>query len=742
MLAFLNDNGLEIDHAHHFEKDKIEVTITHKEVELLKDLNVSYQVLIEDLAANYETMLNQLGPTFTANCGLDNFDSGEMGSYHSYQDMINHINLMENNYPELVQISEIGSSVEGRTIYAVKISDNVAVDESNSEGVVYYDALTHAREPMGLETLLFYMWSLLENYNSDPELTYLVNNREIYFVPVVNPDGYVYNQTTNPNGGGLWRKNRRDNGNNCFGIDLNRNFAHEWSNPAGSSSNPCSGTYHGPSAFSEPETRAVRDFTLLIQPSAAFSNHTYSDVFLCPNGHNDDLDRYEYYAEYASEFSPEFYRGYGNWVQTIGYYGAGTTHDYLNSEGVLAYTPEIGHSFWESPSVICDRINEMYPAMKYMTWISGAYARFHDFEKMNEEAIWEGNTTNIKIRIKNRGLSFNATNVEIVLSSNFAGLNFINNSLNIGNIAPRSFADNASNHFSFTLDAPVQAGQEIPINVKIYQDGVLSDEEVFHLYAGEENILFEEDGEHGMDQWEFVNDPSLWDSTFMDAVGGSHSITDTRYQNTPLGSYSLIHTVNPIGIFPGQNTWLEFYAKWSLEPDFDYVRVLYSDDGGNNWTPLEGIYSTNVLNQPSYTNNSHWVQERISLQDITSADSIYIGFEIYTDAGLSTDGFYFDNLRVVDYWDPDFVSVNEQSNENNIKVYPNPVNDILYIDFLSSNSKSYELDLINTKGQIVFEKKQTNPNESIQLSALPNGVYWLNLRNDNHLVTRKVVKMK
>ena len=225
---------------------------------------------------------------------------------------------MESNYPDIVQVSEIGSSVEGRTIYSVKISDNVATDESNTEGVVYYDALTHAREPMGLETILFYMWSLLENYDSDDELAYLINNREIYFVPVVNPDGYVYNQTTNPNGGGFWRKNRSDNG-ACFGVDLNRNYEYEWANPAGSSSDPCSDLYHGPSAFSEPETQAIRDFTAMIQPSAAFSNHTYSDVFLCPNGFNDDLDRYEYYSEYASEFIPEFYEGYGNWVQTIGY---------------------------------------------------------------------------------------------------------------------------------------------------------------------------------------------------------------------------------------------------------------------------------------------------------------------------------------------------------------------------------------------------------------------------------------
>ncbi len=744
MVAYLNENGLEIDHVHQHGKDMFEVTISHEEVALLNDLNVVHEVLIEDLAVNYQELLDQLDPSFSVVCGLSNFDTGEMGSYHSYQDMIDHITLMESTYPDIVQISEIGLSVEGRTIYSVKISDNVGTIEYDSEGVVYYDALTHAREPMGLETILFYMWSLLENYDSDPEITYLINNRELHFVPVVNPDGYVYNQTTNPNGGGFWRKNRSVNEFGCFGVDLNRNYEHEWGNPAGSSSDPCSDLYHGTSAFSEPETQTVRDFTAVIQPSAAFSNHTYSDVFLCPNGFNDDLDRYEYYAEYASEFIPQFYEGYGNWVQTIGYYGAGTTHDYLNSEGVVAYTPEIGHSFWESPTNICDRVTEMYPAMKYMTWISGAYARFQDFEKINEEAIWEGNTTEIKIRLRNRGLSFDAENVQVVLSSNFPGLTFSNGTVDFDDIAPRSFADNTGNPFSFTLSSPVLPGQEIPINVEVYQDGVLSDQEVIVLHAGEANVLFEEDGESGMYQWDFVNNSSLWDTTFIDAVGGAHCITDTRYQNTPSNSNTIIQTTDPIVLNSDQNTWLEFYAKWSFEPQSDYARVLYSIDEGMNWTPLQGIHTTNVVGQPSYTNNSHWVQERINLQNIVTADStvIYIGFEIDTDFGLSTDGFYFDNSQVVDYSDPFSVAIDEQTMAKNIKVYPNPANNMLYIDFLTSNFTFYTLELTDSKGQIVFQKDQVIKNESIPLSTFPNGVYWMNLKSEDSVMTRKVVVMR
>ena len=75
---------------------------------------------------------------------------------------------------------------------------------------VLYTSIHHAREPMSLSQLIFYMWYLLENYDSDPEVQYILNNTELYFIPVVNPDGYLYNEFTNPTGGGLWRKNRKN----------------------------------------------------------------------------------------------------------------------------------------------------------------------------------------------------------------------------------------------------------------------------------------------------------------------------------------------------------------------------------------------------------------------------------------------------------------------------------------------------------------------------------------------------
>src|SRR6185503_2455375 len=102
---------------------------------------------------------------------------------------------------------------------------------------------------------------LLENYNTNPEVKYLIDNLEMYFVPVVNPDGYIYNETTNPNGGGMWRKNRRDNLDGEYGVDLNRNYGYNWGyDNNGSDPNTASDTYRGDTSFSEPETQNLKNF--------------------------------------------------------------------------------------------------------------------------------------------------------------------------------------------------------------------------------------------------------------------------------------------------------------------------------------------------------------------------------------------------------------------------------------------------------------------------------------------------
>lgn len=200
------------------------------------------------------------------------------GLYHTYAELDAEMHALAANHPGLAQISSIGKSLEGRDLWALKISDNVASNEDEAD--VVFVGGHHAREWISVEVPLMIAQHLLENYASDASVKNLVDQSEIWIVPMVNPDGHNYSVTTDR----LWRKNRRNNGDGTFGVDLNRNYSHEWGGP-GSSGSTYSETYRGPSPFSEPETQAVRDFLQQQAPKALISYHSYSQLVLYPWGH-------------------------------------------------------------------------------------------------------------------------------------------------------------------------------------------------------------------------------------------------------------------------------------------------------------------------------------------------------------------------------------------------------------------------------------------------------------------------
>ena len=141
-----------------------------------------------------------------------------------------------------------------------------------------------------METTIAFMDNLLSRYGTDPEATFIIDNRELYFVPIVNPDGYEYNRRTNPGGGGMWRKNRRNHGGGSFGVDLNRNYATGFGG-SGSSGNRSSDIYRGTSPFSEPETAVLEAFASSRSFVTVFSSHSYTDVLLRPFGYKTSQPR-------------------------------------------------------------------------------------------------------------------------------------------------------------------------------------------------------------------------------------------------------------------------------------------------------------------------------------------------------------------------------------------------------------------------------------------------------------------
>jgi carboxypeptidase T len=211
-------------------------------------------------------------------------DSG----YHDYAEMSAEVAAVAGAYPNLVRRFSIGRSYQGRELWAAKVSDNAGSDEAEPEAL--FTCGQHAREHLSVEMCLYLLDELTSGYGSNSSITTTVNTREVYLVFNVNPDGSEYDIATGSYRS--WRKNRQPNaGTSAVGTDLNRNWSYRWGCCGGSSGSPSSSTYRGPSAFSAPETRAVRDFVAsrvvggVQQLRTAIDFHTYSELVLWPYGY-------------------------------------------------------------------------------------------------------------------------------------------------------------------------------------------------------------------------------------------------------------------------------------------------------------------------------------------------------------------------------------------------------------------------------------------------------------------------
>ncbi|SMO68130.1 M14 family metallopeptidase [Melghirimyces algeriensis] len=208
--------------------------------------------------------------------------------YHNYQEMVSEIKKAASDHPDIVKLFSIGNSYEGRELWAAKISDHVEEDENEPE--VLFVAQHHAREHLTVEMALYTLKMFTDSYGSDDRVTKSVNNREIYVVFTLNPDGSEYDIEDGRYR--YWRKNRQTNqGSFSVGTDLNRNFGYKWGCCGGSSGNPSSETYRGTSPFSAPETASLKSFidSRVVngeqQIKTAVTFHTYGELILWPYGY-------------------------------------------------------------------------------------------------------------------------------------------------------------------------------------------------------------------------------------------------------------------------------------------------------------------------------------------------------------------------------------------------------------------------------------------------------------------------
>ncbi len=431
----------------------------------------------------------------------------DYGVWHTYDEMVAEMNAIHADYPNLTTAPfSIGQTSEGREIWTIKVSDNPDVDEEEPE--VLFDGVHHAREIITVEMNLFLPRYLCENYGTDPFITFLVDNREIWFVPIVNPDGFVYNELTNPNGGGMWRKNRRDNqGSGCYGVDINRNYPHDWGDNNGSSGDPCSDTYRGPSAGSEPESQAMMNFIASRNFITHDSIHSVVGVILYPWGNNNDpnpdIDTYRAICEERTSVNGY---PYGTCWEMINYFVSGGMFDWVYGDaGVLSFTTEIGGSgFWPAQSEREGLIQENLYSCLYLMQVAGpsiAVGGLAVSGGNGDERIDPGETVDLVTTVENTGLFGDLENVTVQLRCDDPYVVLHSASNVAGTLGAGESYSNALNPFVVEAEAGCPAGRLATFRVYAEADGGISIEVPFVFQIGLLPEIAANDFEDAGEEW-------------------------------------------------------------------------------------------------------------------------------------------------------------------------------------------------------------------------------------------------
>lgn len=677
----LQDLGLSIicgsEHKHTQNEEHIILVLSQTDLDNLKKQKISYQIVEENYSKKIEERNKAALPVAKRDLadlkrnqvkrGVDvgqdlgcieqdwpipaNFKLGSMGGMLTYTELLTELDEMAMKYPSLISSRASASatltSIEGRDIQYVRISDNPTVSESEPQ--VLYTGLHHAREPVSMMNMIFYMWYLLENYSTDPDIKRLIDHTELLFIPCVNPDGYLHNQSTNPNGGGFWRKNRRVNAGGTIGVDLNRNYGYQWGiNNGGSSNTPSSDVYHGTSAFSEPETQIIKEFVEARNIITAFNNHTSGDLHLYPWGYTPDASPddvlFHEMTEQMCWYNRYFY-GRGN---TTIYPVAGEADDWFYGEEttkdrIFAWTPEVGsNGFWPSPSLVVPQCQREMRMNLQVAAMASNYGVLNDLTQVNLSSL------NPTIDFSIQHLS----SVPGTFTINITAVSPYIQSISQPTLTTAVMSDDEFETISTSLqlDPATPSRSNISYTVTV-SNGTYDIFTRTYSKRYTPGVMFSEAFNNG-NQWNLGS----WDIEPKEGYIADGSLTDSDTGDSPSGTITA--SSNAIDLTASAGSVLEYFTRWDIAWNFDYVQVQLSTDE-STWTDLCGTYTKmgtadgffntdQPSGDPLYDGiQEEWVREEFDISAYDGEPSVYIRFLHYGDDGRTQrDGIYIDDLSI------------------------------------------------------------------------------------------------
>ena len=610
------------------------------------------------------------------------------------------------------KIDTLGYTLQGRPIWGLRIAKSIPGPDTRP--VVFYNALTHAREPEGMQALLYFADDIVSKYGTDPAATYLLDNRVLYFVPVVNPDGYKINQDYYFSTGGVafgyHRKNARDtNGNGLVdrgtdGIDLNRNYGYQWGlNNAGSSPTASDETYRGPAPFSEPETQVQRDVVAALSPRCGISFHTYGDLMIHPWGYTpqatpDSLHYYEWDDEIT--LGNGYHSGQG--IRVL-YEVNGEFTDWCYGETGLkpkmyAWTPELGNpsdGFWPFASRILPTAQENLRAGYWVAALAGPVVRV-ERATLAEGALLRGGVAHLTLRARNKGLAATpGPELNATLVSLSAGAHVVQGSGGMPAIDSFQSVDQpAARAFAIAADDTVTLGRRLQFQVSFTDAAGFFSRDTVEFYCGAPTVLLADDAEAGLGSWS----TNTWATQTGDPyrLGTFFSDSPALY---PSNSNRTLTTANAFNLTTGVHAYLDFMVRWEFEVDYD-CGVVEANLSGNTWTlapahasvpagassPQSGLSGGPVFEGAGKL----WRPERADLSAFAgpTATTVKLRFRTLSDQNANFDGFRVDSLRLVTF--------NPASQPAPVAVGPSPSRSTLELAPPSPNPARYGAQLAFT----------------------------------------------
>lgn len=753
LIEKLNDLGVDLRCGAVHSENFIQLELSEFEIDDLVAMEINFVVVNEDLQKFYEQRFERDYPLILQDLNLEKQKSAQLrgisqknqvinnisqyygkeevniptpqnfyipssfGGCLTLEQMLDELDKMKQLYPDIISTKQPISSTltthEGRSVFYVKISDNPDSDETEPQ--VLYTGMTHAREIVSMMNIIYYMWYLLENYESDPYIKNLVNNTEMYFIPVLNPDGLAWNRTIAPNGGGMHRKNRNpaactaqnfvyttsNNGASTRGVDLNRNFPFKWG--LGSSTDPCSQSFRGTSSGSEPETQMIMSFVNSKNFKIAQNHHSYGSVNVygthgssgTATGRENEFYKFNhdwsYYSRYI--YGPDTYimgplgGVLDEWMQGGPADSQGNTG---SGKNILALTPENGlfseGGFWPTTALL-PQIKGMLRQNLLSAMYVGKHAKLHDLTMLNVESLNSNLTFGIE-RIGQTASNFTLTITPV--SSNIVSITSPSVQTGMNMFEQRNLS------IPMVLSNAIQNGDRIEFKVTLSNDDFVMYETNIVKYYNPTVLFSHNPDTQNLTGWIATG---AW-STTTDAYSGTRAIRSTNvspYANNTNSTLTLNSTFN------FNNTGrkvVQFYTKWDLERNFDFVQLQASVNGGA-WIDLDGKYtkpasisevngqhvtktlaadrsfqnSNAGVKAPLYDGDTfnNWLLEEYIIDgqnnsSLLNQSNVRFRFLFRTDSANSADwftttfdGFYVDDFRIINVLDskPEAYCVNK-----------------------------------------------------------------------------------